>query len=496
MVLRSSLAFPPAKDGLVAGAAFLALVAALPPAAASAVIEVNGSNPGCSDAGPGLYCTIKAALARAAPGDTVKVKPGAYPEKVVIAKSGSGPNAQIILSGEKGATLTGQQYGVQISGAKWVTVEGLTIDGSTWEGVRCVLCANVTLRNNTVTNAGGRGVYVGDSSDVTLAGNVVLRSKSHGVYLYNSTGLEMSGGAVKESGVQAVGQTRYGIYLTGVSSSTISGVEVAHNSDTGVYLTGGTTGVTVRRIVAHHNARGFERIAAGIETRSAGNVLDGNIGYANEDSAINCRYGGSDTIVANNIAYGNGDHGIDVLESPRVTIIGNSVYKNVTAGINVEGNSTHATVMNNISVDNGINSPRTEGNIRVTSSSQPTAANYNLVWAPAGIRVYHWNGIYYRTLRYVTKDNPGIETNGIQADPAWSAPSNLDAAPSSGAFRLRLGSPAIDSADSGAVTAPQLHRDAEGRSRCDDGSTPNTGAGPKPYYDRGALEYAGGGCSS
>ncbi len=59
----------------------------------------------------------------------------------------------------------------------------------------------------------------------------------------------------------------------------------------------------------------------------------------------------------------------------------NTVYDNVTAGINVEGSSTGTILANNISVDNGLpTSPRTKGDIRMTSTAAPgTSIDYDQI---------------------------------------------------------------------------------------------------------------------
>src|SRR5205823_5028021 len=65
--------------------------------------------------------------------------------------------------------------------------------------------------------------------------------------------------------------------------------------------------------------------------------------------------------------------------------------------------------------------------------------------------------------------------------------------PGGGALGLSAGSPAIDSADSGAPAEPSS--DVLGNPRVDDPSTPNTGAAPRAYDDRGAYEFQGSGPS-
>ena len=69
----------------------------------------------------------------------------------------------------------------------------------------------------------------------------------------------------------------------------------------------------------------------------------------------------------NNVVYKNGDHGIDILASTGEHVVSNTVYKNVDSGIELQSNAG-GQLANNISVDNGINSPRTKGNIRVVDS--------------------------------------------------------------------------------------------------------------------------------
>jgi parallel beta-helix repeat protein len=481
-------------------AAVLAGLASLAPAAADAAtyyVDKNASN--CSSTGPGSatqpFCAITTAAGLVAPGDTVIVRAASYTQQVNITRSGTS-SAPITFAGDPGATVTGKQYGFNIA-AQWVIVLGFIVASTTSDAIRCILCTSVTIQNNQVNDAAGKGIYISNSANVTLANNVVQRSNTHGIYMENDTGFLISSGSVSQSGHRVSGQNKKGIYVTGCTDSTISGTEVFDNSDIGIFLINSTSRVRVKGTITHDNARGFERAAAGIETQSDGNVIESNIGHDNEDSAINMRYGGSSSVVFNNIGYNNGDHGIDTLESPGVTIVNNSVFNNVTAGINVEGNSPGATISNNISVDNGLNPgthvvngqvvERTKGDLRVTNTSlQGTTADYNIVYSSTGDYVYQWNGTYYRTLTSLTHDYPTVEVHGILADPAWVART-------SGDLHLTAGSPAIDSANSGVTGYPPVDR--EGHPRCDDPNTVDSGAGSIGYADRGALEFIAAGCS-
>src|SRR6266508_1395385 len=191
---------------------------------------------------------------------------------------------------------------------------------------------------------------------------------------------------------------------------------------------------------ARHRQRGL-RQRPWLLVRGYTNTVDRNISHDNEDSGFQFYTGSHDNLVVDNLSYGNGDHGIDDLGSTNQRIISNTVYDNVAAGINVEGSSTGATIENNIAVDNGINSPRTSGNIRVDSTSTTgTTVNYNLVFLSVPDVMYQWGSDKYDSLQ-AFRAATGMESHGDQDDPSW-----VSAA--SGDFHLLAGSPAIDSADS------------------------------------------------
>ena len=179
--------------------------------------------------------------------------------------------------------------------------------------------------------------------------------------------------------------------------------------------------------------------------------------------------------------YNNGDHGIDnTNHSTGNRIISNTVYKSVTAGINVEGTSTGVTIANNISMDNGIASPRTHSDIRVESGSTAgTTLDYDLLNLSTPDTLVIWNSVAYTTLPALRAAS-GQEAHGIQADPKFANAAG-------GNLHLLTGSPAIDSANSGASGQPA--QDADDNERVDDPATPNTGAGPRAFDDRGAYEY-------
>jgi len=105
--------------------------------------------------------------------------------------------------------------------------------------------------------------------------------------------------------------------------------------------------------------------------------------------------------------------------------------------------------------------------------------DYNLVYlSVSGQVMYVWGSKSYTSLA-AFQAATDQEAHGRQANPGWvSYGSN---------FHLTSSSPAIDSADSG--VSGETSTDLEGNGRVDAPGTPNTGAGPRAYDDRGAYEF-------
>jgi parallel beta-helix repeat protein len=424
----------------VAVAAVAVSLAAVPASAEASTLYVDRGNAACSDSGPGTenvpYCTIAGAAKKAVAGQTVVVASGTYSGQVTVTNSGT-PGAAIVFEPAPGAsvTVTSPTKGFSISGKSWIVIRGFSIRDTDSYAVYLATTSNVTVSDNDVS-------YSGHPED---------------------------------------GETSYGIYVKATTDSLVAGNTVHHNTNSGIYLVSGSTRVEVRDNVTFANARGYTRAATGIDVRSAGNTIAGNLAYDNEDSGIQFYSGASENLAFNNVAFGNGDHGIDVLNSPGLVIVSNTVFHNTTSGINVEGTSSGATLANNISVDNAMtNTFGQKGNIRVDSQSvSGTTVDHDLVHLSSPGTMMLWGSTKYSSLASF-RAATGQEAHGIEADPAWEAPE-------AGDFHLAPGSPAIDSANSGAPGQPPA--DVEGNPRVDDPGTPNTGAGVRTYDDRGAYEH-------
>jgi parallel beta-helix repeat protein len=423
------------------GVCALLLVSGAMGAGRSLVRYVDGSTARCSD-GPGSgprkrpFCTIGAAARSLPAGGTVVVASGVYRESVVVSSSGTRARPLVFAAAPRASVvITDAKSGFAIHGRSWISVRGFTI-----------------------TRTRDYGIDVTDASHVTLVNN-----------------------RVRYAGQPVPGAARYGIRLSDVNESVVAGNTVDHNTNAGIALVAGSTRCKVSGNRSFANAQGFERAAAGIRLYDArANTIMRNVSYNNEDSGIEL-VKSADNLVDNNISYANGDHGIDNTEASTGTrILANSIYGNVTAGINVEGGSTEAILANNISADNGMGSPRTHSDIRVDAASvSGTSLDYDVVSLTAPDTVLIWKSISYRSLvefQVLT----GQELHGIDSDPKWKDPE-------AGNFHLTSRSPAIDSADS--LVSGQPSTDLRRKRRVDDPLTPNTGAGPRPYDDRGAYEF-------
>jgi parallel beta-helix repeat protein len=309
---------------------------------------------------------------------------------------------------------------------------------------------------------------------ITIRGFAVTATSSHGIFVSRGSGITISGNQVWEAGQPVQGQIAQGIYLKGVTDSLVEGNSVHHNSNHGIELGGGTTKTTVRGNFVFNNARQFTRAASGIQVfGSSTNVIEGNRAFANEDSGFNVREAANDNLIASNASWGNGDHGFDTYQATGTHYIGNTAYGNHTDGLSVEAASTGTVIANCISILNG----RFELYVDPGSTSG-FSSDYDVLWDPDPEPDIRYAGTAHDTLSSYSTATLH-DTHGIGADPMF-------ANPASGDFHLLPGSPAIDSANSGADGHPSL--DLEGKPRVDDPAVGNSGTGPRPFDDRGAYE--------
>ncbi len=404
------------------------------------------------------FCTISAAASIAVAGQTVQVASGTYAENVTPTHSGVA-GSPLIFTAAPGAlvVITGKAVGSNgftIPGKNYITIRNFTISGTVGYGISATsACSFLRIIGNHITPAG----HSTNSSTIKSA-----------------------------------------INLDVATHSLIQNNVLDHNTSSGVYLAPGSDDDTVDHndisfnATRHTDSSGtYYRLAPGIDVRGASNIISNNISHDNDDSGIQLVQDAHLNVVVNNVLYDNkdypnskaGDHGIDVSGAPNNTVVSNTVYGNMTAGINVEGASTGTTLANNISVNNGLPaSPRTKGDIRVTTSAiSGTVVDHDEIYMTSTTgTIITWDSTTFKSLAALHARYRDVEANGFQANPNWVSPANGD-------FHLTEKSPAIDSAESSAPG--QLPYAQEGRVRRDDPNVVNAGAGIRSYDDRGAYEF-------
>lgn len=198
-----------------------AAVAGYGASASAATLCVNpGGTSGC-------MATISAAVAAAAPGDTVAIAPGTYKDDIVIMKA-------ISLVGPRsgGATIdaTGMANGIFVDGMAAAPNAGVS---------------NVLISGLTVRNANFEGILVANASDVTLLDNHVVD---------NNRALDIADG--KCPGIAAFETNEgddcgEGIHLMGASGSSVIDNEVDYNS--GGILISDETGASQGNLISGNN---------------------------------------------------------------------------------------------------------------------------------------------------------------------------------------------------------------------------------------------------
>jgi parallel beta-helix repeat protein len=475
-------------------------------ALAAGTFVVDGADSGCSDTAPGAgtegnppYCTISAAAAaRGGPGTTILVKPAIYREQVTVRASGAEGSPFVFQALGPGVVVDGADdfsdpaLWTPATGTVWQAV-GVTwfprqvfVDGAPLTLLSTSVVEPAAVPPGTFGYASGGSIYVNLGGDnpgthqtlisrrgrnfdidarswVTIDGFTITRG-AFGIYANASstgaTSLTLTHNTVTFVTLQAIDVSGFtnaligsnvvsggGIRLGRCGSAIIQDNEVFRNSNDGIRIDAAASSLIQRNTV--HDNRG-----TGIKIQSSSNTLS-----------------------LQNRSWHNGGHGFHLSRSVGSRHVGDVAWGNAGRGFSVGWEATDTHIFNSIGADNG---PTGEFDLFVdTTAAAGFASNFNLFWNRTSQAPIKFSGTTYTTLAAFTAGT-GQDAASLQADPRFRNPVGGD-------FRLLPGSPAIDSADS---SVPHwAETDAAGNPRVDDPATPNTGAGPVPYADRGALEY-------
>ncbi|MGH2650638.1 MAG: right-handed parallel beta-helix repeat-containing protein, partial [Actinomycetota bacterium] len=309
-----------------------------------------------------------------------------------------------------------RNYGFNMSGKSWITIEGFTI-----------------------AHTESRGIYVNTGcSDIVIARDTVSYSNVYGI--------------------QAVNGQRVVIERCRTSDNNLHGIG----------LTAGSTACTVRSNESLRNADPSVRRANGIFLFGApGNSIHGNRLHDNQDSGVHFGDGSNDCLSYNNRSWNNGDHGYDHLNVSGTIHIHDVAFGNYKDGFSIEDVSPNARLSNCIAIENGLATGGFDLWVN-TQSMVGFVSDYNIFWNSTGQAPIKIGTTLYPTLA-AYQGATGQDAHSAQADPRF-----VDG--SGGDFHLMAGSPGIDTGTSGVPGWPPL--DADAQVRVDDPATANAGDGP------------------
>jgi len=254
---------------------------------------------------PQDHTSIQAAVDAAAPGDTILVSPGKYPERLRLK-----PGVTVRSAGDDAQGSDGLKR-----------AEATVLDGGGQKGNQpgVVLAEGSTLDGITVTNVG-------------LYDEAVWKKHS------DSRGEELGD---DEGAVRAEG-TIPAIRIQGVSC-TVTNCIVHHNGDVGIGILGAEKTRTAPLVVGNlvfRNLGGGIGVAAGAEP-----ILRGNTCKENLRAGIGCR--AASPVVTDNRCFQNIRAGIGCREGAKPVLRGNNCFKNRRAGIGIRMEGTAPVVERN-----------------------------------------------------------------------------------------------------------------------------------------------------
>jgi len=480
--------------------------------ARAAVYYVDASSGTCSPAGPGTlahpYCSIGAALA-AHPdsGVTVVVNPGIYREKVLIVGDGTAVHPIVVHANGPGVVIDGaddfSQPGqwVHLAGDVWLAA------GVNWEPAQVFADGGRLARSDAGPldiepgrwrYVAGTGLYANLYGDDPASHQAAVGRRSHGFFVQGHSHIVIDGFTIQRTEdkcIEVIDASWIVIKRNQVSGSGSGGIAAEsssnirvlenvarYNNHHGILFRDNVTSSIIDDNESYGNAHIGESWATGIYLAgSPGNLVECNNAHDNQDSGIEIQTGSNDCTVRQNLAWRNGDHGVAHLDATGTIDMGNVAWGNRHQAFAVQGNATGTQLYNCIGVDRELE-PNTYCVFVDSSSTAGFQADFNIFWDTAGgAPIKFGKTVYPNNAAFLAATGIGPHTFG--ADPRFEDVQNGD-------FALLPGSPAIDDASSS--VPGWTATDAAGHTRDDDPSTPNTGAGPIGYADRGAIEYFSG----
>lgn len=315
---------------------WFAVMALVPRCLLAATIIVPDDNP-----------SLVAAVAGAAAGDTVQVRPGTYTEgsAVEVRQDGltiEGLGGRPLLSGAN------RKEGFRVRGATGVTISGFEILGRV-SAVRLNDCIGCTVQDLVVTDCDAGVRVIGGDANLILgntftnvthqdavrvqssvplgvgtivAGNTVAGARKTGLRLFGAPGSQVVGNTIS-------GSRREGIRLTSCPDAVVGANDISGGLADGIALTGSSHDATLDTNVISGCRRRGVRVSGSVPAL----VITNNTASQNGDNGFDFRSVGA--VVDGNVATGNGGNGFKVGNSLPITITSNDATNNQGYGFDV-----------------------------------------------------------------------------------------------------------------------------------------------------------------
>jgi RHS repeat-associated protein len=336
------------------------------PSAGAATLEVR-AGAGCSDATGAPYCTINAAIAAAAAGDTIQIAAGTYATNIAsfskplhFAGAGPSPSGTVIT---KSMTYTG---------AGPLSLTSLRIQGG---GSNLKINGTGPFSGLTVSDAafvgnggGAHGIFIrqnGPVSNVTATHCTFTNHGQSGFLIQTGSGASTAVDGVSISGSTFEGNGEYGLRIDAPTTNlTVTSSSIANNAIDGIVLLN-TAGAVLQDLTITGNRNGILLIPLNA-AQSISDIRLTNVNASSNTRFISGQYGSGMTLSG---AFGS---------ITNVTATGSTFSSNTVHGVAASGQVSGASIECSIVAGNG------QQGISNGSSPSATVSAEHVYWGCAG----------------------------------------------------------------------------------------------------------------
>jgi F-box protein 11 len=327
----------------------------------------------------GDFPTITEAIAHAKAGDKILVRPGLYPEGLVIDKPleiiGDGdPGEVVIQASGKHAVLFKTTMGRisnltlrQMGGEKWYCVDiaqgRLELEGCdiTGQSLSCVAIhggADPRLRRNRIHDGKASGVFVYENGQGTLEDNDIFGNALAGISIKTSGNPVLRHNRIhdgKQNGVLIYENGQGTLEDNDIFGNALAGIEIREGSNPALRRNrihdGKAGGVYI-----HENGQGtledndiFGNALSGIEIKNGGNpVVRRNRIHEGKQNGVYIHENGQGTLEDNDI-FGNAFSGTEIKDGGNPVLRRNHIHEGKQVGVFVHQNGQGTLEDNDIS---------------------------------------------------------------------------------------------------------------------------------------------------